>query len=103
MLGSGMIEETKTLLEKGYGRKCPALQGLGYKHILGFLDRQINRETMRQLIIRDTRRYAKRQMTWFRRNSRIDWIDRGKLSEDGALHRIIGKLNGKSTTGRHKV
>jgi tRNA dimethylallyltransferase len=91
MLDRGMIEETKDLLESGYSPKSPALQSLGYKHITKYLNNNIQYDLMRQLIIRDTRHYAKRQLTWFRRDTRINWINCEKTRENKIIDFIVNK------------
>jgi tRNA dimethylallyltransferase len=75
MLGRGWVEEVKGLLEAGYSPALPALQGLGYRHIVAYLRGECTHEEMVRLIQRDTRRFAKRQLTWFRRDRRIRWFD----------------------------
>lgn len=77
MLSSGMIEETKLML-KNFGENAPALKGIGYGHIIKHLNKQLSYANMEMLFKRDMRRYAKRQMTWFRRDPRINWINLDK-------------------------
>jgi tRNA dimethylallyltransferase len=74
MLEQGLIEECRRLLELGYSRDLNALQTVGYQEVFQFLAGEISRETMRELIQRHTRQYAKRQLTWFRKMARRDWI-----------------------------
>jgi tRNA dimethylallyltransferase len=75
MLDQGWIDEVKQLREQGYSPNLLAMQGLGYRHINAYLDSKIELSQMVYLIKRDTRHYAKRQMTWFRANQRIRWFD----------------------------
>lgn len=75
MLQSGMIEETQRLLKEGYTECCPAFQSIGYKHVISFLKKEISYNHMKESIKKDTRNYAKRQMTWFKRDKEITWID----------------------------
>jgi tRNA dimethylallyltransferase len=75
MLKSGWIEEVKSLLEMGFQRTDPGLEALGYKHIISYLKGEIKREDMERLIKRDTKRYAKRQFTWFKADSEIIWYN----------------------------
>ncbi len=75
MIGQGLIEETKLILEKGYDKKLNSLNTVGYKEIISYLNNEINFETAVKLIKRNTRRYAKRQLTWFRADDRIVWFD----------------------------
>jgi tRNA dimethylallyltransferase len=75
MIDQGLIEETKLILEKGYDKKLNSLNTVGYKEIISYLNNEINFETAVKLIKRNTRRYAKRQLTWFRADDRIVWFD----------------------------
>ncbi len=73
MIEEGMIEETEALLKKGIPENCPALTGLGYPRIIEFLKGKMSKEETLQLLIQDTRQYAKRQMTWFRHQLPVEW------------------------------
>ena len=74
MLEQGLIEEVKKLIEK-YDELPTAIQGLGYKEVVQYLNNEITYEEMVEKIKQETRRYAKRQLTWFRRNKEITWIN----------------------------
>jgi tRNA dimethylallyltransferase len=74
MLASGLVDEVKGLMAKGYTKKMNALNTVGYKEVFDFLEGSIDHEEMKRLIKRNTRRFAKRQMTWFRRDPRIVWM-----------------------------
>lgn len=74
MIEQGLIEEVKKLLEK-YDEFPTAMQGLGYKEVVEYLDGKCSKEEMIEKIKQETRRYAKRQLTWFRKNKNIKWID----------------------------
>lgn len=84
MLAAGMVEETERALDLGYAADCPGLQGLGYKHIVQHIAGKMHYPVMEELFKRDTRRYAKRQMTWFRRDPRITWIPTNAATYDPA-------------------
>src|SRR5262249_20688833 len=73
MLRNGLIEETQALLKKGYAETCPALTGLGYPRVIAHLHGKISKADLLELLIRDTRQYAKRQMTWFRHQANVTW------------------------------
>jgi len=75
MIEAGLIEETKKVLEMGYSKNLNALNTVGYKEIIAYLENEIPLDRAVELIKRNTRRYAKRQMTWFRKDERIKWID----------------------------
>ncbi len=74
MIEQGLIEEVKGILERH--KEFPtAMQGLGYKEVVEYLDGSITKEEMIEKIKQETRRYAKRQMTWFRKNKQTIWLD----------------------------
>ncbi|MBI3291899.1 MAG: tRNA (adenosine(37)-N6)-dimethylallyltransferase MiaA, partial [Elusimicrobia bacterium] len=75
MLTHGMIEETNALLDEGVPPEAPVFEGLGYRHIVAYLHGTLTREALEPLIVRDTVQYAKRQMTWFRKEPGIRWLD----------------------------
>ncbi len=74
MIDDGLVDEVFTLKRKGYTPKYNALQTTGYAEVFEFIDGKISFEEMVSLIKRNTRRYAKRQMTWFRPDGRIRWF-----------------------------
>jgi len=73
MIKNGLIEENKKLLKK-YGSKPYSMSGIGYKEIISYLNNKITLKQAEELIKIHTRQYAKRQMTWFKRDKRIEWI-----------------------------
>jgi tRNA dimethylallyltransferase len=86
MVKEGLVSEVEKLLTKGYSKTLNCLQGLGYRQVVDFLEGKYDIERMKYLIKRDTRRYAKRQLTWWRKDARIHWIemDEGKKAEEVA-------------------
>ena len=74
MLESGLIQEVKWLLEQGFDPAAPALQGVGYKESIRYLNGEIGYEEAVEIIKRNTRRYAKRQITWFKKLPQAEWI-----------------------------
>jgi tRNA dimethylallyltransferase len=74
MIDSGMIEETQKVLDMGFDKNCPALSGIGYRHIVQYLDKKISRDDLVLEFSKDTRHYAKRQNTWFKAQSSIEYI-----------------------------
>ena len=74
MIDKGLIEEVKSLKSK-YNKFPTAMQGLGYKEVVKYLEKEYDRETMVDIIKQETRRYAKRQLTWFRKNKQTVWLD----------------------------
>ncbi len=85
MVGKGLVEEVRGILKKGYDPGLQSLQGLGYKETIAFLNGQTTLEEAIETIKRSTRRYAKRQMTWFGRDARIKWYDAMAYSDAGEL------------------
>ncbi len=77
----GMIEETKDLLRQRYQWKLPSMKGIGYKEIDHYLQGELTLAEAREKIQGATRRYAKRQLTWFKRDERITWLDAHDLEE----------------------
>ena len=84
MVEEGLVREVERLLNKGYSKKLNSLQSLGYRQAVEFLEGRYDLESMKYLIKRDTRRYAKRQLTWWRKDGRIHWIemDEGKKAKE---------------------
>lgn len=76
MLEMGLVEEVMRLKEMGYHRDMVSMQGLGYKEILDYLDGTISLSEAVYRIKRDTRHFAKRQLTWFRREKDVIWVDK---------------------------
>lgn len=74
MMDNGLVDEVKALHQKGYTKDMVSMQGLGYKEILDYLNGEITLERAIYLIKRDTRHFAKRQLTWFRREKEVTWI-----------------------------
>ena len=75
MLASGLLEETRSLLQQGYPPKLKSLQSIGYRHAVYHLTGKVTQQEMLRLMQRDTRHFAKRQLTWFKRDTRIKWYD----------------------------
>lgn len=75
MIGQGLIEEVRNLLNLGYSKDLIAFKGLGYKEIIGYLEGKYDLNEAIRILKRNTRRYAKRQLTWFRRYDGINWYN----------------------------
>lgn len=82
MFAEGLLEEVKELKEAGFDRNLVSMQGLGYKELLSFLDGEISLERAVYLIKRDTRHFAKRQITWFKREKNVIWVEKGEFNYD---------------------
>ena len=76
MLEIGLMEEIRSLLDRGISKKSTAMQAIGYKEFVDALDGRCTIEEATALVQQSSRRYAKRQLTWFRRNNAIHWLVR---------------------------
>ena len=76
MLEMGLLEEIRTLLDSGIPKKCTAMQAIGYKEFIDAMDGFGTIEEAADLVRQSSRRYAKRQLTWFRRNKDMNWLTR---------------------------
>lgn len=82
MMADGLLQEVKALKERGYTRELTSMQGLGYKELLAYLEGETTLEEAVYRIKRDTRHFAKRQITWFKREKDVIWIDKSKFGYD---------------------
>lgn len=91
MLEQGLIEEVERLRGMGYAPDLPSMQAIGYKHVNNLLSGEWNQAEMVEYLVRDTRRYAKRQMTWFRKNQDLNWFARDDYDRIAAqAARVLG-------------
>ena len=97
MMEEGLVEEVKRLKEMGCTKEMVSMQGLGYKEILEYLDGACSLEEAVYTIKRDTRHFAKRQLTWFRRERQVTWIQKETYDydEDRILEAMISYLEGR--------
>ncbi len=82
MLADGLVEEVQSLQREGCCRGMTSMQGLGYKEILDYLDQKLSYEEAVSLLKRDTRHFAKRQLTWFRREREVIWLNKPDFHYD---------------------
>lgn len=82
MMDEGLLQEVTRLKEMGYHRGMVSMQGLGYKEILSYLDGEISLEEAVYEIKRDTRHFAKRQITWFKRERDVIWVNKDEYGYD---------------------
>ena len=82
MLKEGLVAEVEMLKEKGYTREMTSMQGLGYKEILDYLNGVFSLEEAVYILKRDTRHFAKRQITWFKREKDVIWINKDEFDYD---------------------
>ena len=99
MMEEGLLEEVRTLIRMGYTDSL-AMQGLGYRQLLGYLRNEYDLAAAVELIKRDTRRFAKRQLTWFRRDPRIHWFNVENYNDYSQLLLEIKSKVGR-TIGNH--
>ena len=85
MLDQGLVAEVKQLRDMGCTRDMVSMQGLGYKEILAYLDGECTLEEAVYILKRDTRHFAKRQLTWFRREHEVRWIERQEYPDEAAM------------------
>ncbi len=89
-LAHGMVEETRTLLARGYSRELGSMKGLGYRQVGAYLANECDYAEMVRLFKRDTRRFAKRQMTWFRGEAGVAWLSiDGNEPHEKTAERVI--------------
>ena len=91
MMKEGLLEEVSRLKEEGCHRGMVSMQGLGYKEILAYLDGEYPLEEAVRVLKRDTRHFAKRQLTWFRREQELTWVNKDQFSyqEDQILDYML--------------
>ncbi len=82
MMEQGLLEEVRRLKDRGLPRDSVSMQGLGYKELFAYLEGEYSLEEAVRIIKRDTRHFAKRQLTWFRRERDVVWIDRQENEQD---------------------
>lgn len=97
MLSKGLVDEVRTLKERGCNASMVSMQGLGYKEILEYLDGRCSLLEAVEKIKKETRHFAKRQLTWFRREKDVIWLDKQAFAydEDAVLSYILENLRKK--------
>lgn len=97
MLNDGLVKEVAALKSMGCTRDMVSMQGLGYKEILAYLEGELNLEEAVYRLKRDTRHFAKRQITWFKREREVIWINKDEYGydEDRILHDMIRYVRGE--------
>lgn len=98
MIEEGLIQEVKDLIDYGCSKKMISMQGLGYKEIISYLEGEKTLEEAIYTLKRDTRHFAKRQITWFKREKEVTWIDKSKFdyNEDTILVEMLKELKTKN-------
>ena len=95
MMNNGLEQEVRKLIEMGYSPELVSMQGLGYKEFIPYFNGEISLEQVVDDIKKYTRRFAKRQLTWFRGQTNGTWLDMGTLSKDKALEIMLDELRTK--------
>ena len=90
----GLVQETQQLMERGYSRNLGSMKGLGYRQFAGYLAGEYSYDEAVRLLKRDTRHFAKRQLTWFRKEPGIHWIsvEESEIPTQAA-HRVLRKID----------
>lgn len=95
MIDKGLIDECINLKNMGYTVSMQSMQGIGYKEIFHYLDGKMNLNEAIELIKKGSRNYAKRQLTWFRRDPRVIFLNKDILTEEAMIDKIINDINPK--------
>ena len=94
MFDMGLVEEVKALMAKGYDKSLVSMQGIGYKEVIDYLNGKMSLEECIDIIKRDTRHFAKRQLTWFKREKVVTYIDKDEFdAEDKCLKEMLRVYN----------
>lgn len=94
MFDMGLVEEVKALMAKGYDKSLVSMQGIGYKEVIDYLSGKMSLEECIDIIKRDTRHFAKRQLTWFKREKVVTYIDKDEFdAEDKCLKEMLRVYN----------
>ncbi len=91
MIEEGLIKEVNNLLNMGYSEELVSMQGLGYKEIIQYIKGNYSLDEAIEILKRDSRRFAKRQLTWFRRDEKIKWIEIDKFDSSDKLIEYISE------------
>ena len=93
MIQQGLVQEVQSILNK-YSQFPTAMQGLGYKEVEEYLEKKCTKEEMVEKIKQQTRRYAKRQITWFKKNKQTIWLE-GNTNVEENIQVILEDINWK--------
>ena len=92
LVNEGLVDEVNGLLERGYTADTPAMKAIGYKEVIGFLNGEYDLYDAKELIMKNTRHFAKRQYTWLKRYDFVEWIEIQKGDTVGEIvDRILGE------------
>ena len=93
MIQSGLLEEVKSLIDKGFTTALNSMKAIGYKELIDYFDGKITLDEAVEIIKQSSRRYAKRQLTWFKRDDRIIWLDAEGDIVNEAYKKVKEKYN----------
>lgn len=96
MFEKGFLDEVRSILDMGYSLQDPGLNTVGYKEAIAHLQGELSREKMVKDMKTQTRRYAKRQITWFKRWDFVHWIDLDDITQKEAVEKVLQHLAAKS-------
>ena len=82
MFEMGLVDEVKSLMARGYNKSMVSMQGIGYKEVLAYFDGEYDLETAIDTIKKNTRHFAKRQITWLKRYEDMKWFDLSESKDD---------------------
>ena len=95
MFDNGLLNEVKHLSDMGLVKDDVAMQGIGYKEVFDYLEGRCDEAGLREMIKQDTRHFAKRQLTWFRREPLVTWVDFSQIRREDALSYMLEQLKEK--------
>lgn len=93
MFEEGLLEEVQKLKDLGYSAEMQSMNGIGYKELLHYLEGEISLEEAKDMIKQGSRNYAKRQLTWFRKDSRVKYLDKDTMCHDDIVNKILSDIN----------
>lgn len=91
MLNLGLIDEVRLLIENGVNSNCQSMKAIGYKEVISYINNEISKSEMIDLLKKNSRNYAKRQLTWFRRNEFSNWIDVSNFNNNDIIEYVLEK------------
>ena len=101
MLADGLLDEVRSLVDEGYSRDLVSMQGLGYKEMIDYIQERYTLDEAVYTLKRDTRHFAKRQVTWFKREKQVTWVNKNEFdSEADILSFMIERLREKEIIQR---
>ncbi len=95
MVEAGLVDEVRALAEGGLAETLTAMQAIGYKEVVAYLDGALTLDEAIDEVKRRSRRYAKRQLSWLRRDGRVRWLDYDRLDEEEAARIVLAALDGQ--------